>query len=115
MPGRWTRVLGALACSGIVVLGACGDDDTTTTDEPTATSPASTSTTEGTTTEGPPSTVEDALAVWAESQASTTYLGPCPTDFNESFPLDGFCSVELAMETERTIQGLGPPFSEIVA
>jgi hypothetical protein len=89
--------------------GGCGDDAT---EAGSSTTAATTTTTTSTTVE--PASLEEALAAWAAAEDVDPYLGPCPVEFDESFPLEGICSVELESEEGRTVQGLGPPFSEIV-
>lgn len=105
--------------AGVLLVGslaACGDDgddgaSTTTTTEASS-STSSTSTTMTTTTTRAPSE-EAAIGAWIEARPDGPYLGPCPVDFDPEFPLEGLCSVPLAADADRSVQGVGPPFSEV--
>ncbi|HEX4868578.1 MAG TPA: hypothetical protein VFV32_13275 [Acidimicrobiales bacterium] len=101
MAVRRSTVLAALAPSVLAASGlvACGDEAETSSS--TTTSVALTQ--------------EEAIAAWVQAQGSGRYLGVCPSDFDATFPLDGVCSVALSTTAERSVQGLGPPFSEVTA
>lgn len=74
---------------------------------------ATTSTT--TTTITAAASLDGAVASWVAADGSLKYLGLCPADFDPDYPLDGICSVPLSVSDDRSVQGLGPPFSEITA
>jgi len=108
---RRARVVAAGALWALLGWASgCGDDAT----EAGTGTTAATETTTSTSTTVAPASLEEVLAAWAEAGDVGPYLGPCPVEYDESFPLDGFCSVELEAEEGGTVQGLGPPFSEIV-
>ncbi len=101
--------------AGVLIVAsfaACGDDGddgapaTTTTE-------ASSSTSSTTTTATLAPSEEAAVGAWIEARPGGPYLGPCPVDFDPEFPLEGLCSVPLAADDGQSVQGVGPPFSEI--
>lgn len=114
----------AAGVSLLVAASGCGDDSdgtdtgntagasTTSTAEIASSTTTATTSAPGTTVT--PTSLEQALAAWVAGSGSA-YLGACPQDFDEAFPLDGLCSVELEANDGRSVQGVGPPFSEIVA
>lgn len=112
LTARRSRVVAAAALLAVIGWATgCGDDET---ESGSATTAETSSTTASTSTSDAPASLEEALGAWAEAEDLGRYLGPCPADFDESFPLDGVCSVELDRTEDRTVHGLGPPFSEIV-
>lgn len=104
--------------AGVLVLvsfAACGDsegsDGSDASSSTTAEASSSTSSTSTTTTRA---RSEDlAISAWVAAHPGGPYLGPCPVDFDPEFPLEGLCSVQLAADEAQSVQGLGPPFSEV--
>ncbi len=115
---RWCIAVGVAT---ILLAGCSSSDDgadSTTTSSSSITSPSST-TVAPSSTPPPLTTIDDALASWLAADPDLAdvagYLGACPSEYDPSYPLDGFCSVEQQVGAGRAVYGLGPPFSEIVA